>query len=423
MSIFKADKQPNEVFNPRSEYNPDMYIARPEYERSFRLALQSDLCILVHGQSGTGKTWLTRRVLTGQNFEYRVVNLATASNAGSINICLKRIMSSQGWEIRTGRTERMSAGANAGVANGKLETEKNFENHVDYFMEFLKFFNYRAKDKNRKRYIVFENMEAILADDNLIKELANLITLVDDDEVLGFKTKFIIIGATKDIHQYFRKVLNVNTIDNRVYELEDIGTLTTTQARQLVRQGFEKLQIPFISDEVKNDCIEEYVRITGGLPQRLHELCLIFSQLCREYDRTVERDLVKEGIARWIRTSLHKNYVFTARLLDNDGKENSFKNKVLYCLTQKDALYFTKEEIDEELAEEFPVAVGEKSTLAITTRILNELCKCDPPLLCSSEDTFGQYAFVDFKCALCLRAILTKDGEQVYKNDAYDIYL
>lgn len=423
MNIFKVDKQPNEVFNPRGEYNPEMYIARPEYERSFRMALHSDLCILVHGQSGTGKTWLTRRVLTGQFLEYRVVNLATASTAGSINSCLKSIMSSEGWEIRTGRTERMSASANAGIANGKLETEKKFENYIDYFMEFLKFFSYRANHKNKKRYIIFENMEAILADDNLIKELANIITLVDDERVLKYKTKFIIIGATKDIHQYFRKVLNVNTIDNRVYELEDIGTLTTTQARQLVRQGFEKLQLQFSSDEVKRDCIEEYVRITGGLPQRLHELCLIFSELCREYDQVVESALVKEGIARWIRTSLHKNYVFTARLLDNDGKENSFKNKVLYCLTQKDALYFTKEEIDAELVEDFPASTGEKLTLATTTRILNELCKCEPPLLCSSEDTFGQYAFVDFKCALCLRAILSKDGERVYKNDAYDIYL
>lgn len=423
MSIFKADKQPNEVFNPRGEYNPDMYIERPEYERSFRLALQSDLCILVHGQSGTGKTWLTRRVLSGQLFEYRVVNLATASNVGSINICLKNIMSSEGWEIRTSKTERMTASANTVIMNGKLETEKKFENHVDYFMEFLKFFKYKANNKNRKRYVVFENMEAILADDNLIKELANLITLVDDDKVLQYKTKFIIIGATKDIHQYFRKVSNVNTIDNRVYELEDIGTLTTTQARQLIRQGFEKLQIEFVSDEIKMNCIEEYVRITGGLPQRLHELCLIFSQLCREKNQPVENTLVKEGIAKWIRTSLHKNYVFTARLLDNDGKENSFKNRVLYCLTQKDALYFTKEEIDAELIEEFPISVAGKSTLAITTRILNELCKCDPPLLCSSEDTFGQYAFVDFKCALCLRAILLKKDEQVYKNDAYDIFL
>lgn len=421
MNIFKAQKKPNEVFNPRGEYNPDMYVQRPHYEEGMEDALQSGLCILVHGQSGTGKTWLTRRVLLRENIDFQVVNLASASNLGSIYECLKKIMTSKNWEIRTKRTDKMSASANAGVAKGELQTESVYENNIDYFLEFLKFMTYKANRKEERRYIVFENMETILNSQKLIKELSNLIILTDDDDVLKYKTKFIIIGATKDIHQYFRNTMNVNTIDNRIYELEDVGTLTVSQAKELIQRGFDKLEIEFESDTVKNDCITEYIRITGGIPQRIHELCLAFAQLCRKHERKIDMSIVNEAIGKWIKTSLNKNYMLTTRCLDSENAENSYTNKILFCIAQKDTLYFTKEEIDNDLQHEFPKTVEGKTTSSITTRILNQLCKYEPPLLSTFEDTFGQYAFCDFKCALCLRAILAKDEERVYKIDAYDI--
>lgn len=63
-NIFRKKKiKLDEVFNPRGQYNEDMYISRPKYEKFFESALLNDMCILVHGQSGTGKTWLTKNVL------------------------------------------------------------------------------------------------------------------------------------------------------------------------------------------------------------------------------------------------------------------------------------------------------------------------------------------------------------------------
>lgn len=314
-------------------------------------------------------------------------------------------------------------GQPVGVVTAQLETSKVFENSVDYYFEFLKFMKYTAKYSGEKSYIVFENMEAILDKAELIRQLANLITLVDDDEVIKYKTKFIIIGATKDIHQYFRNIKNVNTVDNRLYELPDIGTLTVPQAKELVLRGFEKLEIEFESNNVKNKCIDEYIRVTGGIPQRLHELCLIFSELSRRIPKAVGEEQIKEGIRKWIQTSLNKNYAYISRLLDQEGNENSFKNKVLYCVAQEDSLYFTRDAIDNALYVDFPLSMEGKSTTSNTTKVLNELCKCNPPLLSKTEDVFGEYTFIDFKCALCLRAILIKSGEMVYKNDAYNIYI
>lgn len=419
VSIFKASLEPGEVFNPRGEYNSEMYVKRPKYEEEFESALESDMCILIHGQSGTGKTWLTRRMLENKKVYYKVINLANASNSNSIYSCFKSLMSREHWEIRTARSEKMAAELKVPVAGAQLETTSTYENSIDYFMEFLKFMSYRANDKRQKRYIVFENMETILNSEQMIKEMANFITLIDDDEVAKFRTKFIIIGATKDIHEYFRKVLNVNTIDNRIFELTDVSTLTVPQTRELIVRGFNKLEISFENEQVKNKCIDEYIRITAGIPQRVHELCLIFSQIARKCVDDVGMKEIEEGKRKWIRTSLNKNYAYISRLLNIENNSDSLKSKVLYCIAQLDVLYFTSEKIECEVIQEFPEYSKEKKIR--TTKVLNELCQCEPPLLSKTEDLFGEYSFVDFKCALCLRAILCKDGEKVLKNDIYDI--
>lgn len=419
MNIFKTSLNPGEVFNPRGEYNSEMYVSRPEYEEEFGNALECDMCLLVHGQSGTGKTWLTRRMLENKHIYYKVINLASASNSNSIYSCFQSLMNREKWEIRTSYSEKKAAKFNASVAGAELETTTVYENSIDYFMEFLKFMLYRAKDKRQKRYIVFENMEAILDSEQMIKELANFITLIDDDEVAEFKTKFIIIGATKDIHEYFRKVLNVNTIENRVCELKDVSTLTFPQARELISRGFDKLELSFENKDLKNNCINEYIRITGGIPQRIHELCLIFSQIARESDRDIGKSQIEKGKERWIRTSLNKNYVYISRLLNMENNFDSLKSKVLYCIAQLDTLYFTCEQIEDEVIQEFPIySNGKRKSV---TKILNQLCRCTPPLLSKTEDVFEEYSFIDFKCALCLRAILVKHDECVIKSDIYDI--
>ena len=419
MLVFKSNVQPSEVFSPRGEYNSDMYVNRPDYEREFADALETDLCIVIHGQSGTGKTWLTRRMLEKGEIYYKVVNLAGVATGGSIDSCFQQIMSREKWEIRSSRSETMSANITAGVAGGQLEATKVFENKVDYFYEFLKFMRHRAQDRNKKRYIVFENMEAILDDSELIKQLANLITLVDDDEIAKFKTKFIIIGATKDIHQYLIKVNNVNTISNRICELRDITTLTVTQAKELMRRGFEKVDIKFESNEIKDWCIEEYTRVTGAVPQRIHELCLVLAQNARRSTVNIGEKQINEAIGKWISTSLNKNYTYISRLLEQNKSSNSLKLRVLYAISQIDSLYFYIENIEKEMDKNFPVyEIPKNETIQ---EVIDGFCQCEPPLLVKTEDYFGEYSFEDYKCALCLRVILYNDKGKVYRKNITEI--
>lgn len=420
--IFKRNNeiQPNDVFNPRGQYDKAMYISRPMYEKKFRSALLNDMCILVHGQSGTGKTWLTRNVLEKEGFYYKPINLALASNYKSIYECFRNTMIRENWQIRTKYTETKNTSIGVtGIANGGLSHVDEYTVVIDYFMEFLKFMSYRCKEKDKKRYIVFENFESIIGNETLIKELTNLITLIDDDEVAKYRTKFIIIGATKDIHKYFSDLPNINTIENRIFELPEVSTLTTGQSFELIERGFKKLDIEFQTV----DLLEKYkvgiTRATGGVPQRLHELCLEISILCKDNSWVACEEFIETAKKEWITTSLNKNYVSMTKILSYDSSADSRRNQVIYCVAQKDKITFRSSEIDDDLKIEFPESMR-KVSLVSSTKQLNELCKTYPPLLEKCKHT-NEYSFIDFKYALCLRAMLYKDCERVLKYDLGEI--
>lgn len=420
--IFKRNNkvQLNEVFNPRGKYNSDMYISRPRYEKGFESALLNDMCILVHGQSGTGKTWLTRNVLENEDYFYKCINLAMASNYKSISECFKNVMLRDNWEIRTKYTEIKNASINVPtIANGGLSHSDEYSTTVDYFMEFLKYMRNKGRNREKnKRYIVFENFESIIGDEELIKELTNLITMIDDEEVIKHNTKFIIIGATKDIHKYFLNLPNINTIENRIFELPEVSTLSTLQCFELIERGFRKLDIYFETSELVEKYKNEITRATGGIPQRLHELCLETSVLCKENQWSAREEFIEIAKKNWITTSLNKNYVSMTKILKYDASANSRRNQVLYCVAQKDNITFKSSEIDEDIKNEF--AESTKEINIVSTKQLNELCRTTPPLLEKIENT-NEYSFVDFKYALCLRAILYKEDERVLKYDFEEI--
>lgn len=60
--MFFSKLKPEEVFTPRSpEVNSEMYIARPDLEKALKNALRSSLHVIIHGESGTGKSWLYKQ--------------------------------------------------------------------------------------------------------------------------------------------------------------------------------------------------------------------------------------------------------------------------------------------------------------------------------------------------------------------------
>jgi MoxR-like ATPase len=77
MALFSQQLKPEDVFTPRAAtVNQSMYIDRPQLERSTETALRVKFHIIIHGESGTGKTWLYKKVLADKSVPLHVINMA-----------------------------------------------------------------------------------------------------------------------------------------------------------------------------------------------------------------------------------------------------------------------------------------------------------------------------------------------------------
>ena len=76
----------DEVFTPRSPaVNKNMYISRVEQELAILNQLTVDKNLIIHGESGTGKSWLFKQTFDRFSIKYAVVNMANAARMGDLN--------------------------------------------------------------------------------------------------------------------------------------------------------------------------------------------------------------------------------------------------------------------------------------------------------------------------------------------------
>jgi len=112
---------PEEVFTPRSaEVNDEMYVPRHNLEEALRKSLRGNLHILIHGESGTGKSWLYKKTLTDLGVPFIVANLANASRLGSIAAELKNLVDREGDAVKTSYEEGKAAEVRALVARADI---------------------------------------------------------------------------------------------------------------------------------------------------------------------------------------------------------------------------------------------------------------------------------------------------------------
>jgi hypothetical protein len=104
-------KKPNEVFTPRAAtVNESMYIRRPKLEERLIDALESNKYIVIHGESGNGKTWLYKRVFAENDIHFEVVNLAQVAIAKSLDGALRHKLGELGYTEKVRTETTASAG-------------------------------------------------------------------------------------------------------------------------------------------------------------------------------------------------------------------------------------------------------------------------------------------------------------------------
>lgn len=182
--------EPEEVFTPRSpEVNTRMYIERPALEQALVNALKSTQHIIIHGESGTGKSWLYKKVFAEQDIYFEVANLANANRLGSITNEIKNVVDRRRRATITGFSESKSAKASAVFAEGELSHEKEYHYGTkEPFEECLELLRESAGPK-RTAVLVLDNLETIFDSPDRMAELADLVILSTTNATLSTESR------------------------------------------------------------------------------------------------------------------------------------------------------------------------------------------------------------------------------------------
>lgn len=399
--------KPNEVFTPKAPLvNEDMYITRPHLEKTLKRAIDGTYHIIVHGDSGSGKSWLYKNVLREIGCEYITINLPNASSNQSISETFKWFLNQLDDVKKVEYTEKKMAEVSGVVAKGQIDhVNKYVLTEKEPFLQCLEYV--RKKAKQKQGLIVFENLEAIFKDENLMRELGNLILLLDDEVYAKFNVKFLIVGVPNGIKEYFSKIDNTSSISNRLEEIPQVSKLSKDQVRKFVIKGFvEKLKIELDSTQLE-ELIDDVYWSTLGIPQRLHEYCLKVAFALEDCGWTYNQDVLALSKVDWINQSLTSNYLIIEKLMNSRDTVVQRKNQVLYALGKINKEEFKSSDIEDLVINEFP------STAQVTMNIgqvLSEIANSDNPLI-KKTPKGDSYTFVDPKFCICIRMMLAKNAD------------
>lgn len=422
-------KSPEEVFTIKtSVVNINMYVERQELEEALLNKIQGELNIIIYGESGSGKTWLYKKVLNENELPYETVNLAQVSlNGGiikSIKKKLERYKTNYIKEIKTKVDNNLTlipkllnAGISVEVIEGLYEKDP-----VEGIFELL-YLSHGSK--NKRSYLVLENLETIFTDTEAMKELSSLLMLQDDEDYEHYNVRILLVGVPNGIREYFSKFSAGENIKNRLTEIPEVARLTEAQCKLLIEKGFlNELKISFV-DNTFDTLKKHIIWVADRIPQRTQEYCLILAKLIEENDG-FELKLLEEADKKWLSGNLKSDYsIVESRMNSKDTKEQR-RNQILFALSKNTQAEFKASHIESLVRETFNV---DESTALDISGILSQLCSEQEvkssgnilkPILRKSPSG-DAYLFSDPKYLMCLRMMLNLNDEG--RIDKIDIIL
>ena len=406
-------KEPHDVFTPRSPtINESMYVPRPDLEQALKNALRGGLHVIVHGESGSGKSWLYKKVLKDMGATVETANLANASRLKSVMGELENVLGRQGKATKTGYAESKSAELSAGFASGTLDHTGEYSIGQKEPLEAC-FENVRSRAGSNIACVVLDNLESIFSMPEIMKELADIIVLLDDERYARHNVKLLIVGVPAGVKEYFSKTPNMATVANRLYETPEVSRLTSDQASELIRRGFvDELKFAVQGSDLQT--IVDHARwVTDRVPQRIHEYCLELA-LLGEPKNSLSLDLLPAADNAWLGNSLSADYAVVQGFLNARETKVGRKNQCLFALGKITTDEFKVADLESMIRQEFPNSTSGIGNLN-TNPILGEFMKSDLPLV-KRAPKGDSYMFTDPKYRMCIRSMLTKtESESVAK--------
>jgi hypothetical protein len=269
-----------------------------------------------------------------------------------------------------------------------------------------------SRSKKGAGVLILDNLEAIRDRKDLMAELANIITLLDDDRYASYRVKIVLVGVPGDLKAYFLETPNLATVANRLREIPEVSRMTVDQCSELVLRGFrDKLKYSIFNEKKITDHCSW---VSDRLPQRVHEYCLELSFFCESNRSISETDLV-EADKKWLASSLSANYAVVESMMNERDTKVGRRNQTLYSLGTITSEEFRWSDIETEVRKNFPKSTNSKA-LNIS-QILSGLSSRANPIIRRSPKG-DSYTFTDPKYRMCLRVMLKKhdDDESVRKR-------
>ena len=403
-------KKPTDVFVPRSSTIVDqVYIPREKLERQLYRAIDGTKNVLIKGESGCGKSWLYKKVFKDNKINYLVVDLSDASVEGnSIGRAIESALSINNGKdyVEESYTEVKGAEANTVVAKANVQTEHTYKK-IDGILE--RAFKYLSGLLKQKAVLVLDNLEHISDSDTLLAELNSILMKVDNSDFAKYNVKILVVGTPVGVDKFYRNVKNMDTISNRIEEIEEIkGLEKKEQISLFLNKTFvNQLDINFESKTLER--YSEYIlEITNGIPQRLHEYCLQLYYAIEDNDGNNDFSVHKKADEEYLRKSFQKYKTIVHKRLNSYETSEQRRNQAIYCLSKIKKTIFSTAEMESLLRKEFNI---EATTNIQISNVLSQLAEGENPLLSKSD---SRWVIQDSQYVIVIKLMLTKRKGKVY---------
>lgn len=400
-------KSIGDVFTPRnSNVNPKMYIERVRLEKGLTRSINGSMHSFLFGESGTGKSWLYKKVFGHNKINYVVANCASASIKKSISDEIFSVCMQSGESEKQSYSESKEAGIEFG-ATAKIKHQGDYT--IIQKDDLVKAFeSLNKKSSGEKSVLVFDNLETIFKSEELMSELSDIIILLDDDRYAKFNVKFLIVGVPNDAIKYFSSSKNTSSVGNRIEEVERVTGFDFPKVLDLIQRGFvEELNVDLSEVQAKRLAVHIH-NITLGIPQRVHEYCEALAYEIEDNDWVYSADLFEYADRSWLLKGLRECYSTIEKCLNSEGTLDGRRNQVIYALGKNSTHQIDTNKMGEIIREGFPTTAPESNSGI--GQVLSNLSKGDNPVLHKISNS-NAYAFTDPRYIMCIRVMLYKDIE------------
>lgn len=343
-----AISDPNEVFAPRArDINQRTYVERPALESRLKDALGGQKYIIIHGESGNGKTWLYKKVFKQLKVQFQVINLGNASASGSLEALFENKLGEMGHQSALAKKTEIEGGARPMGIGGSVKQTIEYKSwNPSAFVRLLHEMSIVSGE--RRSVLVLDNFEQVVDDAKVMKDISGLIISADDDAIADYNVKLLIVGTPNNIRHMISKVSNAYTISNRLVEIPEVARMEVSEAISLMIQGFERhLKCTFLMD--KSELYRDICWKTDRIAQEIQELCLKIALGASRNRGIINKTVVEEAEKSWAQDSLSHDLGTIELLMNSRDTKVGRKNQVLYCLGQYSKEDFKYPDIEKAL--------------------------------------------------------------------------